>query len=1125
MRKTVLRAIGFAVITTAIIIGCGDSGNQDKTLNVGEILSEVTGGESDTTHYYTLTVNEGEGGNVSRSSNNTSYKAGERVTVTATPSNGYIFNGWEGDLNDTAATVVVTVNGNLTIKAKFIRYDIPTYTLTINSDGGNVTRVPNSVGYTAGEEVTLTAMPIDDCYKFIGWSGAASGTDESITVSMNKDLEIKAVFQQQTYTLTLGANNSQGGKTSRVPDQASYTCGEKVIVTATEAPGYTFVGWSSDSELGTTNPATITIDNNKTLTANFRQNIYTVATAVNTIGGGTGGSVSRNPNKETYAYGESVTITATETPPSGDVFYRFTGWTGTSEKSPVVTITIDKDTALTANFQKETVPYYTLNTPTYPLGIGTIVRNPDNASYKKDAAVTVTAPKINGYEFINWSGASSSENSVVTITMDENKTLTANYRKIIFTLSVEYPSAAGNVYFEPYKSGYTYDENVTVIAEANPGYEFTGWSGASTSDVATVTITMNDNKKLIANFTPLVYKLNAYATGSGDVSISPNKEFYNYNDQVIATYKPKDCYTFSGWSGTATGTTNNIIITMNDNKTLIANFQQNQYILTTNVSTAGSGTTSHPNQTNYNCGTTINVTATPANGYEFKGWSGATTSATNPAAITIDGNKTLTAVFQPITYTITYNLNGGTVTSPNPTTYTIETPTFTLNDPKRDGYRFNGWTETNNATPQIPLTIPIGSTGNKNYTANWTSGPGNNITYNLDGGTVTPVNPSSYTVETPTFTLNNPTRSCYTFAGWTGSNGMTPQTFVTVPQGGTTEKNYTANWTVITYNLTTSVSPSSTYGSVSRSPSQTSYACGTSVTLTAVPTSSDYAFDSWVGAPSGVSASSATITFDVNSNVTLTAKFKIKRIETVQFPTVNSYPYIWDKGFPASVEVYAFGAGGGASGGSINDGSDNDKKAEDTITGGGGGGGAAVYAKFSITSTINNMIYVKVGNGGTGGDKKPAIAGNGWQYGYPGSSGGASTVVVGNISSPDLSVTAGGGGGGLGGIGGNVSNPDPDRGYGGKGGSGSVTPKYSSFLESPPVVNSGKDGNRGAYCDNCKSTTAGKGGTGGTLPVNAYVNGVYYGDISAGKGGNGQPNNVGTNGEKGQVIIKFTWWE
>ena len=68
------------------------------------------------------------------------------------------------------------------------------------------------------------------------------------------------------------------------------------------------------------------------------------------------------------------------------------------------------------------------------------------------------------------------------------------------------------------------------------------------------------------------------------------------------------------------------------------------------------------------------------------------------------------------------------------------------------------------------------------------------ISYDLDGGTAT--NPATYTYETATFTLNNPTKDGnYYFAGWTGSNGAEPQKTVTVNQYSHGALSYTAHWT------------------------------------------------------------------------------------------------------------------------------------------------------------------------------------------------------------------------------------------------------------------------------------------------------------------------------------------
>ena len=108
------------------------------------------------------------------------------------------------------------------------------------------------------------------------------------------------------------------------------------------------------------------------------------------------------------------------------------------------------------------------------------------------------------------------------------------------------------------------------------------------------------------------------------------------------------------------------------------------------------------------------------NGYTFNGWftspsggSKITTTTTVPS-----NNVTYYAQWTPINYSISYNLNGGSV-SGNPTSYNIESSAITLKNPTRSGYIFTGWTGSNGSYPQTSVTIASGSTGNKSYTANW----------------------------------------------------------------------------------------------------------------------------------------------------------------------------------------------------------------------------------------------------------------------------------------------------------------------------------------------------------------------------------------------------------------------
>jgi uncharacterized repeat protein (TIGR02543 family) len=198
-------------------------------------------------------------------------------------------------------------------------------------------------------------------------------------------------------------------------------------------------------------------------------------------------------------------------------------------------------------------------------------------------------------------------------------------------------------------------------------------------------------------------------------------------------------------------------------------------------------------------------------GYTFAGWTGTgLTEATTTVTVAHGsvGNRTYTATWSTVGYSITYS--GGDevdfmgLLDPEefPTSYTTETATFVIGDPGDvEGYDFAGWTGTGLTEPSMTVSIPLGSTGNRTYTATWTTVP-YQISYILDGGTAgTPANPASYSVETADFTLTNPTKEGYDFAGWTGADLEEATTTVTIEQGSTGHRVYTATWTPTTYTL------------------------------------------------------------------------------------------------------------------------------------------------------------------------------------------------------------------------------------------------------------------------------------------------------------------------------------
>ena len=183
-------------------------------------------------------------------------------------------------------------------------------------------------------------------------------------------------------------------------------------------------------------------------------------------------------------------------------------------------------------------------------------------------------------------------------------------------------------------------------------------------------------------------------------------------------------------------------------------------------------------------------------GYIFLGWTGE--GITEPQK-TMEipqgstGDRTYTANWQVIEYTVTLDVSGGDPL--DPITYTVETPVI-LPTPTSTGYTFLGWTGEGETTPQPTVVLPKGTTGDKAYTANWKV-----ITYTIalgaNGGE--DLAAISYTIESDPIKLPTPERKGYEFMGWIGDGIDGAQPEVIIPTGSTGDRTYIALWRVIAY--------------------------------------------------------------------------------------------------------------------------------------------------------------------------------------------------------------------------------------------------------------------------------------------------------------------------------------
>jgi uncharacterized repeat protein (TIGR02543 family) len=293
-----------------------------------------------------------------------------------------------------------------------------------------------------------------------------------------------------------------------------------------------------------------------------------------------------------------------------------------------------------------------------------------------------------------------------------------------------------------------------------PGYTFVNWVKEDLTVWNFQTTPVTSNVTLFAQYTLITYTV-TYVIPAGATLGSGGITSYTVldpiNDLGSAT---KDYSDFLGWfdsavggnkvTGYPAGTTGNI--------TLYARFEDHIPLVISFDDQMGSVVTQHRWEGQY-----AEPIADPIKpGYTFVGWF-IHLSDLEPFnfATMIVQDTYLLAKYEIITYSISYDLKGGTAS--NPITYTVETDDILFNYANKTGHSFIGWTYTD-GSGDIVTTLPKGSTGHKMLYATFVE-IDYFITYHLNGGTLAVSNPLVYTISS-SFVLSEPTKEGYVFEGW-----------------------------------------------------------------------------------------------------------------------------------------------------------------------------------------------------------------------------------------------------------------------------------------------------------------------------------------------------------------------
>ncbi|MBI5476013.1 MAG: hypothetical protein HY964_04675 [Ignavibacteriales bacterium] len=468
------------------------------------------------------------------------------------------------------------------------------YTLTINSSNGSVDRLPDQPTYNHGTSVLLTPVA-NTGYHFTSWSGdipAGHESDNPLIIIMDGNKNITAGFAINTYTLTVNAVN---GSVDLNPPSGPYNHGTMVTLTPVASTGYHFTSWSGDLPAGheSDNPLTVTMDQNRTITAGFAINMYTLNVS------STNGNVDVNPPSGPYSHGIPVSLTAT--PNSG---YNFIGWSGDvpsgHESDNPLNLIMDANKNITANFGINQIQVIVQSNPP---GLSFDV---DGTTYSatqtfiwthgSNHTLGTTSPQTSPgtrYSFSNWSDGGAQSHSIAPTS---NVTYTVNFQTSYLLSLIANPN--GNVSAIPsspdgYYAGGTL---VQVNATPNTGYQFSTWvgsgSGSYTGTNNPATINMNAPITQTASFSIKTYSLIINAV-HGSVTKIPDQSSYDHGTNVSLTPVADAGFHFVNWSGDVPAGHEldvPLSVVMDQNRTITANIIINPtpptHIIT---ATAGAG--------------------------------------------------------------------------------------------------------------------------------------------------------------------------------------------------------------------------------------------------------------------------------------------------------------------------------------------------------------------------------------------------------------------------------------------------------------------------------------------------------------------------------------------------------
>ena len=550
---------------------------------------------------------------------------------------------------------------------------------------GNTCDIPKD-----GQDHTVTA-------NFSKPSGSETKT-LSVTAPLDADEEGGNVHSHRTLAgapepagyIYCGSALTGGGAGTAVGD-CSWTVPEDSVLTVRQTPdaGFVFNGWSGACD-GTNVACTVVMGGDRNVGATWHEATAEQLLTVTISGQGTvegGGIDCSGPATCTKFEPSGATITLKAKPKDGFVLSAWTGACAGSDDT--CTLTMDADRAVSATFvaAPATLDVTVVGNGNVSGGSGAINcgngANVCSANFAANATVTLVATPATGATFAGWTGACGGTSTTCTVLMNQSKSVTATFTGGTtgtgFALSVSV-SGAGSVSGGGISCGtgatacsanQTPNASITLTATPAAGATFNGWGGACAGTATTCTVLMSAARSVTASFSTgggggSTFLLSVSVSGSGSVTgsgiscgngASTCSQSLPSGSSVTLTAAPGAGAAFTGWGGACAGTSPTCTVLMSSTRSVTATFTS-AAPGTLSISVNGKGTVSTRAGKCIGAGAAktcvqkltgkpVTLTATPAAGQVFGGWSGACASAAKKptCTLTLAAARFVTATF------------------------------------------------------------------------------------------------------------------------------------------------------------------------------------------------------------------------------------------------------------------------------------------------------------------------------------------------------------------------------------------------------------------------------------------------------------------------------------------------